>query len=79
MGKADRKIQCRKNLQKLKAQGNLGKQKKTKAGGSSGGLLINEVVKERVKGDVIAEPRATGGVPSLKVPRTRAKRVTKIT
>jgi hypothetical protein len=51
------------------------KPRKTKEGGSSGGILINEVAKARTSGDVIAEPRATGGVPSMKVPKTRAKKV----
>ena len=53
--------------------------RKTKEGGSSGGILINEVVKERVKGDVVAEPRVNESVPSMKVPKARAKRITKIT
>ena len=59
------------------------KPRKTKEGGSSGGILINEVVRERVKGDVVAEPRQEGGVPSLKVakqspsvvPKARAKKM----
>jgi len=42
-------------------------------------LLINEVVKERVKGDVVVEPRVSGAIPSMKVPTARAKRITKIT
>jgi len=49
--------------------------RKTKKGGASGGILINEVVKERTAGDVVAEPRATGGVPSMRVPKARAKRI----
>jgi hypothetical protein len=53
--------------------------RKTKEGGSSGGILIKEVVDERTKGDVVAVPRETGGVPSMKVPKTRAKRIAKIT
>ena len=53
--------------------------RKTKEGGSSGGILINEVVKERVKGDVAVEPRVSGAIPSMKVPTARAKRITKIT
>ena len=50
----------------------------TKEGGSSGGILINEVVKERVAGDVKAEPRATGGVPSLRIPKTRPRNIVPI-
>jgi hypothetical protein len=53
--------------------------RKTKEGGSSGGILIKEVVDERTKGDVVAVPRETGGVPSMKVPKARAKRITKVT
>jgi hypothetical protein len=49
--------------------------RKTKEGGSSGGILIDEVAKARTKGDVVAMPRETKGVPSMKVPRTRAKRI----
>ena len=49
--------------------------RKTKEGGSSGGILINEVVNERTAGDVVAVPRATGGVPSMRVPKARAKRI----
>jgi predicted lipoprotein with Yx(FWY)xxD motif len=62
-------------LPKAEGAGKSIKRKPRKTGGSSGGPLINEVVKERVKGDVVAEPRATGGLPSLKVPKTRAKRI----
>ena len=51
------------------------KPRKTKEGGSSGGILINEVVKARTKGDVVAVPRAEGGLPSLKVPKARAKKM----
>jgi len=53
--------------------------RKTKEGGSSGGILINEVVEARTKGDVVAAPRETGGVPSMKVPKARAKRIAKTT
>ena len=49
------------------------KPRKKKEGGSSGGILINEVVDERTKGDVVSVPRETGGVPSMKVPKTRVK------
>ena len=49
--------------------------RKTKEGGSSGGILINERANAQLQGDVKAEPRATGGVPSMKVPKARAKRV----
>jgi hypothetical protein len=64
-------------LPKAEGAGKSIKRKPRKTGGSSGGILINEVVKERVKGDVVAEPRATGGVPPLKIPKRRAKRITK--
>ena len=50
------------------------KPRKKKEGGSSGGILINEVVDERTKGDVVSVPRETGGVPSMKVPKTRVKK-----
>jgi hypothetical protein len=53
--------------------------RKTREGGSSGGILINEVVDARTKGDLKAEPQVTGGVPSMKVPKTRAKRIAKVT
>ena len=36
--------------------------------------MINEVVEARVKGDVRGEPRQTGGIPSMKVPKARAKK-----
>ena len=49
--------------------------RKTKEGGSSGGILINEVVNARVKGDVVPEPRVDGGIPSMKVPKARAKKM----
>ena len=49
------------------------KPRKTKEGGSSGGPLINEIVEARLKGDVRGEPRKTGGIPSMKVPKARAK------
>jgi hypothetical protein len=52
--------------------------RKTKEGGSSGSILIKEVVDARTKGDLKAEPQVTGGVPSLKAPKARAKRITKI-
>ena len=55
------------------------RQRKTKEGGSSGGILINEVVKARTTGDVAAVPRQTGGIPSMRVPKTRAKRIAKVT
>jgi hypothetical protein len=48
--------------------------RKTREGGSSGGILIDEVVKARTKGDVVAVPRSEGGLPSLRVPKARAKR-----
>jgi hypothetical protein len=51
------------------------KPRKIKEGGSSGGILINEVAKARTKGDVSAEPRVTGAIPSMKVPKARAKRI----
>jgi hypothetical protein len=51
------------------------KPRKTKEGGSSGGILINEVVEARLKGDVRGEPRKTGGIPSMKVPKARAKKM----
>jgi hypothetical protein len=51
------------------------KPRKTKEGGSSGGILINEVVDARLKGDVQGEPRKTGGIPSMKVPKARAKKM----
>ena len=48
--------------------------RKTKEGGSSGGILIKEVVDARTKGDVVAEPREVGGLPSMKLPKARARR-----
>jgi hypothetical protein len=51
------------------------KPRKTKEGGSSGGILINEVVEARSKGDVVPATRVEGGVPSLKVPKARAKKI----
>ena len=53
--------------------------RKTKEGGSSGGILINEVVKARTDGDVMAVPRKTGGIPSMRVPKARAKKIAKVT
>ena len=50
------------------------KPRKTKEGGSSGGILINEVVKARTKGDVVAEPRVDGGIPSMKMPSMKASK-----
>ena len=52
--------------------------RKTKEGGSSGGILINERAEAQLKGDVIAEPRVNASVPSMKVPRTRAKKIAPI-
>jgi hypothetical protein len=53
--------------------------RKTKEGGSSGGILIAERAEAQLQGDVRAEPRVTGGIPCMKVPKTRPKRITKIT
>ena len=52
--------------------------RKTKEGGSSGGILINERAEAQLKGDVSAEPRVNASVPSMKVPRTRAKKIVAI-
>jgi hypothetical protein len=49
--------------------------RKTKEGGSSGGILIKEVVDARTKGDVGAEARQEGGLPSMKIPKARAKKM----
>ena len=50
------------------------KPRKTKEGGSSGGILIDEVAKARTKGDVVAMPRETKGVPSMKVAKAMARK-----
>ena len=52
--------------------------RKTKEGGSSGGILINERAEAQLKGDVSAEPRVNASVPSMKVPRTRTKKIAPI-
>ena len=40
-----------------------------------GGVLIDERAEAQLQGDVKAEPRATGGVPSMKLSKPRPRRV----
>jgi hypothetical protein len=50
------------------------RQEKLRKGVLLEAFLIGEVVDERTKGDVVAVPRETGGIPSMRVPKARAKK-----